>query len=104
MDLSNISKEELELLKTEIDSELQNKSKEDRYSDGFDANRIISPEECPDTKTRLVHNRRAISHDTVARHAMIRARKERLDEIAKQDSACLRRILREKDNGRKLRR
>jgi len=93
MDLSNMSKEELELLKVEVDSELQNKSKENRYSDGFDANRIISPEECSDTKTRLIHNRKALPHDAKARHAMIKVRKERLDAIAEQDSACLRRMM-----------
>ena len=76
MNLSDMSKEELELLKTEINSELQNKSKEDRYSDGFDVNRIVSPEECPDTKIRLIHNRKALPHDTIARHAMIKARKK----------------------------
>ncbi len=93
MDLSNISKEELELLKTEIDSELQNKSKEDRYSDGFDANRIISPEECPDVMTRLIHNRKALPNDANAMNAMVAVRKKRLDKLAKQDRECLRRMM-----------
>lgn len=93
MDLSNMSREELELLRTEIDNELENKEKEDRYSDGFDKNRIVSPEECPDTKTRLIHNRKALPHDAQARHAMIKVRKQRLDVIAKQDRECLRRMM-----------
>lgn len=93
MDLSNISKEELELLKTEINSELQNKSKEDRYSDGFDANRIISPEECPDVMTRLIHNRKALPNDANAMNAMVAVRKKRLDKLAKQDRECLRRMM-----------
>lgn len=93
MDLSNISKEELELLKTEIDSELQIKSKEDRYSDGFDANRIISPEECPDVMTRLIHNRKALPNDANAMNAMVAVRKKRLDKLAKQDRECLRRMM-----------
>ena len=93
MDLSSMSKEELELLKVEIDCELQNKNKDNRYQDGFDAKRIVSPEECPDTKARLNHNRKALPRDAMARHAMIKARKKRLDAIAEQDSACLRRIM-----------
>ena len=93
MDLSNMSKEELELLKTEIGSELQNKSKEDRYSDGFDVNRIISPEECPDVMTRLIHNRKALPNDANAMNAMVALRKKRLDKLAKQDRECLRRMM-----------
>ncbi len=93
MNLSNMSKQELELLKTEIDSELQNKSKEDRYSDGFDPNRIISPEECPDVMTRLIHNRKALPQDANAMDAMIAVRKVRLEKIAKQDRECLRRMM-----------
>lgn len=93
MDLSNMFKEELELLKTEIDSELQNKSKEDRYSDGFDVNRIISPEECPDVMTRLIHNRKALPNDANAMNAMVAVRKKRLDKLAKQDRECLRRMM-----------
>lgn len=88
-----MSKEELELLKTEIDSELQNKNKEDRYSDGFDANRIISPEECPDVMTRLIHNRKALPNDANAMNAMVAVRKKRLDKLAKQDRECLRRMM-----------
>ena len=93
MNLSNMSKQELELLKTEIDSELQNKSKEDRYSDEFDPNKIISPEECPDVTTRLIHNRKALPHDANAVNAMIAVRKVRLEEKAKQDRECLRRMM-----------
>lgn len=93
MNLRGMSKEELELLKTEVDSELENKSKEDRYSDGFDGNRIVSPEECPDVMTRLIHNRNALPNDANAMNAMITVRKERLDAIAEQDRECLRRMM-----------
>lgn len=93
MNLRGMSKEELELLKTEIDGELQNKEKENRYSDGFDANRIISSEECPDVMTRLIHNRKALPNDANAMNAMVAVRKKRLDKLAKQDRECLRRMM-----------
>ena len=91
MDLSSMSKEELSFLKTEIDSELKNK--ESRYSDGFDANRIISPEESSDVMTRLIHNRKALPNDANAMNAMITVRKERLGKLAKQDKECLRKMM-----------
>lgn len=63
------------------------------YLDGFDVNRIISSEECPDVMTRLIHNRRALPNDANAMNAMISVRKERLEKIYKQDSVGLRNVM-----------
>lgn len=54
--------------------------------------RIKTPTECPNTKERLQFNRNALKHDTLARHAMIRARRERLGAIENQDLMCLKRM------------
>lgn len=76
MVLSKMTKEELELLKVDIQNELDTRTKEDKFKDGFDSHKIITSEECPDTKTRLIHNRKALPFDVNARHAMIKTRKK----------------------------